>query len=297
MESVLNELLRDPAITDVLINGDGSIWVDRGAALQRMPDTLDGPAAVRRLAVRLATTAQRRLDDAMPYVDGQLPGGVRLHAVLAPIATDGAHISLRIPRRVPMTLSDLRRGGFVTEDQTRQLRDHLAHRHAMLISGGTGTGKTTLLGALLAEVAAGERIVVVEDVSELLIAHPHVVRLQARHRNVEGAGEISMAELVRQAMRMRPDRLIVGEIRGAEVIDMFRALNTGHRGGCATVHANSATDVMARLEALGTLAGLPAPAVRTQARSAIDVVVHVARVDGRRRIEQIVPWHAEADEP
>lgn len=154
-------------------------------------------------------------------------------------------------------------------------------------------GKTTLLGALLDTVSPHERIVLVEDVSELVPAHPHVVRLQSRHRNVEGAGEVTMGDLVRQAMRMRPDRIAVGEVRGAEVVDLFRALNTGHDGGFATVHANSVADVMARLEALGTLAGLPAAAVRTQALAAIEVVVHLERTDGRRRLSAIAAWPTE----
>lgn len=290
MEGVIRELMADEAVTDVLVNGDGSVWVDRGRYLERVGVTLpDGPS-VRRLAVRLAAVAGRRLDDAMPYADGQLQGGVRLHAVLAPIATDGAHISLRVARRTAWTLDELRDRGSVTSHQARTLRDLVRHRRSVLVSGGTGTGKTTLLAALLAQIRAEERVVVVEDVSEILVAHPHVVRLQARHRNIEGTGEVTMTDLVRQAMRMRPDRLVVGEVRGGEVIDLFRAFNTGHEGGFATIHANSAHDVMTRLEALGSLAGLPGSAVRNQARAAIDAVVHLERVDGVRRVGEIVPW-------
>lgn len=290
MDQVLRALMHDPEVTDILINGDGSLWVDRGSRLQRAGECLPDAAAVRRLAVRLAARAQRRLDDAMPYADGQLPGGVRLHAVLAPVATDGAHISLRVPRRAGLSLAALEQSGSVSSGQAEQLRALVADRRSVLVSGGTGAGKTTLLGALLAEVPATERILVVEDVTELHVPHPHVVRLQSRHRNVEGAGEVTMTDLVRQAMRMRPDRLVVGEVRGAEVIDLFRAFNTGHDGGWATLHANSAHDVMTRLEALGSLAGLPAAAVRSQALAAIDAVVHVGRVDGRRRVREIVPW-------
>lgn len=290
MDRILRELMKDPEVTDILINGDGSLWVDRGSVLERTGEALPDPATVRRLAIRLAAAASRQLDDAMPYVDGQLPGGVRLHAVLAPIATDGAHISLRVPRRTALSLAALEESGSLTAEQATQVRALVAERRSILISGGTGSGKTTLLGALIAEVAPSERVVVVEDVTELHVPHPHVVRLQARHRNVEGAGEITMTELVRQAMRMRPDRLVVGEVRGAEVIDLFRAFNTGHEGGLATIHANSAHDVMSRLEALGSLAGLPAPAVRSQALAAIDAVVHVERVDGRRRVREIAPF-------
>lgn len=290
MDRVIRALIGDSRVTDVLVNGDGSIWVDRGELLERVPESLPDAAAVRRLAVRLAALAARRLDDAMPFADGQLPGGVRLHAVLAPIATDGAHISLRVPRRAAMSLDDLEAAAFITSTQSGELLALIAARRSVLISGGTGTGKTTLLAALLAAVPPTERLVVVEDVSEMHLPHPHAVRLQARHRNVEGAGEVTMTDLVRQAMRMRPDRIVVGEVRGPEVIDLFRAFNTGHEGGCATVHANSARDVMARLEALGCLAGLPAEAVRGQALAAIDAVVHLERVDGRRRVREIVSW-------
>ncbi|KAB7746528.1 TadA family conjugal transfer-associated ATPase [Nostocoides sp. F2B08] len=290
MDRMLRELTADASVTDVLINGDGTIWVDRGARLERAPQSLPDPDAVRRLAVRLAAAADRRLDDSLPYADGQLPGGLRLHAVLAPVACDGAHISLRVARRRPFTLADLEAAGSITGADAARLRSLVVSRRTILVTGGTGSGKTTLLGALLDSVAPRERIVLVEDVAELVPAHPHVVRLQSRHRNVEGAGEVTMADLVRQAMRMRPDRIVVGEVRGAEVIDLFRALNTGHEGGFATVHANSAADVMARLEALGTLAGLSPAAVRTQAVAAIDVVVHLERTDGRRRVSEIVAW-------
>lgn len=292
MDRLLRALIEDPRVTDVLINGDGAIWVDRGERLERVSDSLPDSDAVRRLAVRLAATAGRRLDDAMPFADGQLPGGVRLHAVLAPVATDGAHVSLRVARRVALSLHDLERGSFITSTQADELRALIAARRSVLISGGTGTGKTTLLAALLAAVPPTERLIVVEDVSELHLPHPHAVRLQSRHRNVEGAGEITMTDLVRQAMRMRPDRIVVGEVRGAEVIDLFRAFNTGHEGGLATVHANSADGVMTRLEALGSLAGLAPEAVRSQARAAIDHVVHLERVGGRRRVREVVAWPA-----
>lgn len=290
MDRLITTLVEDLQVTDVLINGDGSVWTDRGTGLERLAESLPDAASVRRLAVRLAAAAHRRLDDAMPYADGQLPGGIRLHAVLAPVAADGAHISLRVPRRTSLDLEGLRASGTLSGDQADQLRTLVAERRSVLVSGGTGTGKTTLLGAVLAEVPAAERLVLVEDVTELSIAHPHVVRLQSRHRNIEGTGEVTMTDLVRQALRMRPDRLVVGEVRGAEVIDLFRAFNTGHDGGWATIHANSAHDVMARLEALGALAGLPAAAVRSQAVAAIDAVVHLARVDGARRVREIVHW-------
>lgn len=297
MEHLIRELIADVAVTDVLVNGDGSVWVDRGRQLERADLSVPDGRAVRRLAVRLAAAAQRRLDDAMPYADGQLPGGVRLHAVLAPIATDGAHISLRVPRRTAWTLAELEDNGSVSAEHASGLRALVAQRRSILVSGGTGTGKTTLLAALLALIPHDERVVVVEDVSEVLVPHPHVVRLQARHRNVEGAGEVTMTDLVRQAMRMRPDRLVVGEVRGGEVVDLFRAFNTGHEGGFVTIHANSAHDVMTRLQALGSLAGLPESAVRSQALAAIDAVVHVERADGTRRLREIVPWPPGVEAP
>ena len=276
-------------MTDLLINGDGSIWVDRDA-----PRAVGGAAArrpvgaeVRGPARRRSPPTARRLHALCRRTAGR---GIRFHAVLAPIATDGAHVSLRIPRRTALDLATMERDGSVSADHAAELRGLVADRRSVLVTGGTGTGKTTLLAAVLAEVAAKERLVVVEDVSELHIPHPHVVRLQSRHRNVEGAGEVTLTELVRQALRMRPDRLVVGEVRGAEVIDLLRAFNTGHEGGWATVHANSAHDVMARLEALGSLAGLPGEAVRSQARAAVDAVVHLERVDGRRRVREIVHW-------
>lgn len=291
MDRLLRSLVDDPRVTDVLVNGDGSIWVDRGERLERAPDSLPDAESVRRLAVRLAAAATQRLDDSMPYADGQLPGGVRLHAVLAPIATDGAHISLRIARRGHLSLDDLEARGFLDRAQALQVRRLVAERRSVLVTGGTGTGKTTLLAAMLATLPPSERLVVVEDVSELHLPRLHAVRLQARHRNVEGAGEVTMTDLVRQAMRMRPDRIVVGEVRGAEVVDLLRAFNTGHEGGLASVHANSPQGVMTRLEALGALAGLPAAAVRSQAQEAIDAVVHLGRVAGRRSVREIVvPW-------
>ncbi|MGA8046634.1 MAG: ATPase, T2SS/T4P/T4SS family, partial [Dermatophilaceae bacterium] len=194
-------MTEDAAVTDVLINGDGTIWVDRGMRLERAQHSLPDPGAVRRLAVRLAAAADRRLDDSLPYADGQLPGGLRLHAVLAPVASDGAHICLRVARRRPFTLPDLQAAGSITATDAAQLRSLVSSRRTILVTGGTGSGKTTLLGALLDTVAPHERIILVEDVSELVPAHPHVVRLQSRHRNVEGAGEVTMGDLVRQAMR------------------------------------------------------------------------------------------------
>jgi pilus assembly protein CpaF len=279
----LEPLLHEDGVTDVAVNGDGSVWADRGHGMRRVELDLGDATAVRRLVVRLAGLAGRRLDETAPYVDGLLPSGVRLHAVLPPIVADGPHLTLRVPSRHALSLDDLATRGMVPSALLEVLRAVVHRRVAFLVSGGTGAGKTTLLGALLAEAAATERVVVVEDVRELRVDRAQLVSLEARPPNVEGAGEITLTTLVRQALRMRPDRLVLGEARGPEVRELLTALNTGHEGGCGTVHANSAADVVARFEALGALAGLGPPAVHAQLVSALDVLVHLTRreVGGR----------------
>lgn len=276
----LEELLRLPGVTDVLVNGADQVWVERGDGLERAPVRFADDDAVRRLAQRLAAAGGRRLDDASPYVDLRLPDGTRLHAVLAPVARPGTTISLRVPSRRAFELDDLVAGRALAEEGAALLRSLITARCAFLVTGGTGTGKTSLLGALLGLVAEGERLVVVEDASELRPAHPHVVALEARPPNIEGAGAITVRDLVRQALRMRPDRLVVGEVRGAEVVDLLGALNTGHEGGCGTVHANSARDLPARIEGLASAAGMPRDAVGVQLASAVQVVVHLDRAAG-----------------
>lgn len=284
----LEPLLRRPGCTDVLVNGPGQVFVDCGAGLELTQVTLPDDAAVRRLAQRLASSGGRRLDDASPHVDVRLPDGTRFHAVLAPVARPGTLLSLRVPAAASLGLDDLVTTGFVDPDGAELLRRIVVQRLAFLVSGGTGVGKTTLLSALLSEVPVGERIVIVEDSSELRPAHPHVVALEARPPNLEGAGELTVRTLVRQSLRMRPDRLVVGEVRGAEVVDLLAALNTGHEGGCGTLHANSAADVPARIEALAMAAGLPRAAAHAQLGSALDVVVHLGRDrQGVRRVRQI----------
>jgi pilus assembly protein CpaF len=284
----LDTLLSEPGITDILVNGPDEVYIDRGSGLERVLVRTGDEPAVRRLATRLAAAAGRRLDDATPYVDVRLADGTRFHAVLSPVAAPGTCLSLRVPARHVFTLDDLVTAGALPPAGTAILRDLLAARVAFLISGGTGTGKTTLLNSLLSLVNPSERLVLVEDASELRPDHPHVVRLEARPPNVEGSGEISLRDLVRQALRMRPDRLVVGEVRGSEVVDLLTALNTGHEGGCGTIHANSASDVPARLEALGALAGLTRDAVHSQVASALHAVIHLTRAtDGVRRIAEI----------
>jgi pilus assembly protein CpaF len=282
----LDPLVR-PGVTDILVNSADEVWLDDGAGLRRVPSPLSGEAELRSLAVRLAAGAGRRLDDASPCVDARLRDGVRLHAVLPPISPVGTVLSLRLLRSTPFDLGELVRAGALPEPWVPVLAAVVACRVAFLVSGGTGAGKTTLLAALLGLTPPGERIVLVEDVGELRPKHPHVVRLEARHENVEGRGAVTLDDLVRQALRMRPDRLVVGECRGAEVRDLLTALNTGHSGGCGTVHANAAADVPARLEALGALAGMTGPAVRAQVAAGLELIVHLERDGGFRRVAEI----------
>lgn len=272
----LEPLLIEPGITDVLVNGPREVWCDRGAGLERSGIHFVDEASVRRLAQRLAMRAGRRLDEAAPFVDAQLPSGVRLHAVIPPIA-EATHISLRVPGSRHLSLGDLLRQGGLGEPARWWLTALIRARVSLLITGGTGSGKTTLLSALLGCVGPGERIVIVEDAPELNPSHDHVVRLCGRPPNVEGAGAVTLTDLCRQALRMRPDRLIVGEVRGREVIDLLTALNTGHEGGAATVHANSAADAPARIAALALAAGLDRPAAHTYLLTGVGAIVHVLR--------------------
>src|SRR3954466_5940959 len=283
----LEHLLRLDGVTDVLVNGAHAVYVDRGQGLELTSVRFADDAAVRRLAQRLTAGVGRRLDDASSYVDVRLRDGTRLHAVLAPLARPGTLLSLRVPRRRAFTLAELEAAGTVPPEGTRILRQVVESRLAFVVTGGTGSGKTTLLNALLSHVDPADRMVIVEDTSELRPTHPHVVALESRPANAEGAGHVDMRTLVRQALRMRPDRLVVGEVRGAEVVDLLAALNTGHNGGCATVHANSAADVPARLEGLALAAGMPLAAVHSQLVSALQVVVHCRRDGGRRRVGQV----------
>ena len=288
----LAPLLSEEGVTDVLVNGPDDVWVDRGHGLQRAGVRFPDEAAVERLARRLAALASRRLDAAAPYVDARLPGGVRLHAVLPPVAPEGTCLSLRVPPRQTFTVDALVAAGTVADRMALLLRAIVAARLAFLISGGTGAGKTTLLSTLLGLVDPNERIVLVEDSGELRPVHPHVVRLEARPPNVEGAGAVTLRDLVRQALRMRPDRLVVGEVRGGEVADLLAALNTGHEGGCGTVHANRPVDVPARLEALAAMGGTDRAALHSQLAAAVHVVVHIARIArGVRQVTSVGVVH------
>ena len=281
----LEDLLRDPDVTDVLANGPGPVWIDRGDGLRRSGVCVDSDDELRRLAHRLVAACGRRLDAAMPYADARLPDGTRVHAVLPPLSLQGTCLSLRLPPRRTFSMADLVAAGSLPVEGVELLRGLIESRLAFVVTGGTGTGKTTILSTLLSLVSADERIVVVEDAAELRPEHPHVIRLEARVGNAEGAGGVDLAVLVRQALRMRPDRLVVGEVRGGEVREMFSALNTGHDGGACTLHANRPEHVPARFEALAAAADLRREATHSQLGAAVDAVVHLRRGrDGRRRI-------------
>ncbi|SHK37056.1 pilus assembly protein CpaF [Nocardiopsis flavescens] len=281
------EELMVSGVTDILVNGPDEVWVDDGGGLRRVGVRFESAEAVRRLAQRLAAQAGRRLDAAVPYVDARLPNGARLHAVLPPVSPTGACLSLRMPPRRVFTLDRLVACATLTAHGAALLRAVVASRAAFLVSGGTGTGKTTLLSTLLSLVAPGERIVLAEDSPELRPDHPHVVRLQTRPANIEGSGEVTLEVLVRQALRMRPDRLVVGEARGPEIVSLLGALNTGHEGGAGTLHANGAGDVPARVEALGCAAGLGREAVHSQLAATGVLVVHLVRDAGGRRLAEV----------
>ncbi len=283
----LQPLTRDPLVTDIFVNGPGSVWLDRGRGLERAPAAFADEAEVRALAARLVAAGGRRLDDSSPCVDVRLEGGYRVHAVLPPISTAGTLLSVRIRRGAVFSLDELGRGGMFGPAIQDVLARMVARRLSFLLSGATGSGKTTLLATLLGLCEPGERLVLIEDAAELNPAHPHVVSLESRHSNLEGSGTVDLGELVRQALRMRPDRLVVGECRGPEVRELLSAMNTGHTGAGGTIHANTAAAVPARLTALGALAGMNPDAVRLQAASALDAVVHLDRTRAGRRVASI----------
>ncbi len=286
----LEPLLAEAGVTDVLVNAPDRVYLDRGAGLERAPVRFSSDEAIRRLATRLAAQAGRRLDDAQPFVDAVLPDGTRLHAILPPMVSSPT-LSLRVLGRRRLSLSQLVDLDALPATVAALLTAVVQARLSVLISGGTGAGKTSLLAALLGQVDPAERILTIEDAPELAIEHQHVVALVARGGNLEQAGEIGLVELVRQALRMRADRLVVGEFRGSEIVELLAALNTGHAGGAATVHANSVRDVPARLIALAALAGMTAETLLAQAASALDVLVHIRRgPDAVRRVEQIALW-------
>ncbi|WP_426716290.1 TadA family conjugal transfer-associated ATPase [Corynebacterium auriscanis] len=290
----LGQVLTDPWVTDVVVNADGTVWQDRGEGMEKLAVELSAEEA-RNLAVHMAATCGTRLDDAMPYADGVLTGlpsdipatAIRMHAVLSPPVQGGTCISLRMLKTSGLSIEQLVKDRFVNAELAGALRGIVDSRKNVLISGGTGTGKTTLLATLLGEVPGWQRCIVVEDTPELMPEHPHVVSLTARRGNAEGQGAITMQTLVKQCLRMRPDRIVVGEIRGAEVADLLVALNTGHAGSAGTIHANSPGAVPGRLDALGAMAGMPERALARQAADGIDVLLHVARTSEGRKLTHV----------
>ncbi|MCY7405457.1 MAG: TadA family conjugal transfer-associated ATPase [Cryobacterium sp.] len=282
----------NPETTDLFVNGESGLWIDAGHGLAFAPAWQLGEAEVRGLAVRLIALGGRHIDEASPCVDVRLADGIRVHAVLPPVSSTGTLLSIRLPHAANRSLGALADAGLfgvgeASAARLNRLRAAVRGRQNLLITGAAGSGKTTLLAALLGEAPADERIVAIEDVAELRIRHPHVVALEARQANLEGAGRIGLEALLREALRMRPDRLVLGECRGAEIRELLGALNTGHDGGAGTLHANSLEDVPARLEALGALAGMSAAAVARQTVSAIGLVLHLERTDGVRRLDAV----------
>jgi pilus assembly protein CpaF len=281
----IEPLLADPEVTEVMVNGPGHAYVERSGRLERVSVPLDAQAIVR-LVERVVAPLGLRLDRSSPMVDARLPDGSRVHAVIPPLAIDGPCLTIRRfgTRAIPLEAFGL------DTTATGLLRWAVEAGWNLLVAGGTSAGKTTLLNALSQAIPAGERIVTIEETAELRLAQPHVVRLEARPANAEGAGAVTVRELVRTALRMRPDRIVVGEVRGGEALDMLQALNTGHDGSLSTLHANSALDALTRLETLVLLAdvGLPLAAIRAQMVSAIDAVVHVARRRGGARTVEYI---------
>ncbi|MEA2474347.1 MAG: pilus assembly protein CpaF [Thermoleophilaceae bacterium] len=284
----LDPLLADPAVDEVMVNGPGEVWVERRGRVEQTGVAFGDEAELMHAIERILSPLGRRVDEASPLCDARLADGSRVNVVIPPLALSGPCLTIRRFRPAGFSLEDLVANGTLPAGLAEFLGSCVAARAAVLVSGGTGSGKTTTLGALSAAIPDGERIVTIEDAAELRLRQRHVVRLESRPPNVEGRGEVTIRQLVRNALRMRPDRIVVGEVRGAEALDMLMALNTGHEGSLTTVHANSPEDALRRVETLALMAGvgLPHAAVREQVASAVDIVVHQARAaDGRRRVE------------
>jgi pilus assembly protein CpaF len=283
----IEPLLRDPEVADILVNGPRQVYVERAGRLELTPIVFRDEAHLMQIIDRIVSRVDRRIDESSPMVDARLPDGSRVNAIIPPLAIDGPVLSIRRFGQSPLSMQNLIENGSLTPAIAGLLRAMVRARCNILISGGTGSGKTTLLNCLTAYVPDAERIVTIEDSAELRLQQPHVVRLETRPPNIEGRGEVTQRDLVRNALRMRPDRIIVGEVRGAEALDMLQAMNTGHDGSISTIHANSARDSLARLEVMMQMAGLGlgTRALRQQISQAIDVVVQIARLaDGSRKV-------------
>jgi len=283
----LDSLLRDRGVTEVIANGPDRVYAERSGRLVRESVAFRDEEHLRQVIDRVVSSVGRRVDESSPMVDARLPDGSRVNAVLPPIALDGPLLTIRKFARAPFRVDDLVAAGSLTPAQADLLERCVRGRLNIVVSGGTGTGKTTLLNALAGFIDPAERIVTVEDAAELRLPQPHVARLESRPPNVEGRGEVTLRALVRNALRMRPDRIVVGEVRGGEALDMLQAMNTGHDGSLTTVHASSPADAVRRIETMALMAGLDLPhlAVREQVASAVDVIVHLVRDgDGSRRV-------------
>jgi len=286
----LEPLLADPAVTDILVNTYDQIYVDRNGRLERVPVTFKDDAHLMQIIDRIVSRVGRRIDESSPMVDARLPDGSRINAIIPPLAVDGPHLSVRKFKKDALSADDLLRHGTVNAAMLEFLAGCVKARLSILISGGTGAGKTTLLNILSSFIPSSERIVTIEDSVELQLHQEHVVRLETRPPNIEGEGEVTQRQLVINSLRMRPDRIVIGEVRGGEAIDMLQAMNTGHDGSLTTIHANGPRDALARLETMVAMAGLKIPpqAVKEQIASAINVIVQIARhSDGARRVTSL----------
>ncbi|HEX9236958.1 MAG TPA: CpaF family protein, partial [Actinomycetota bacterium] len=287
----IERLLNDPEVSEVMVNGADDVYVERKGRIERVEGLLfEGEEQVLHLIERIVSPLGLRIDESSPYVDARLPDGSRVNAIIPPLSLCGPAVTVRKFSLRPLGPDDLIRTGSVTKPMMAFLAASVRARSNIIVSGGTGTGKTTLLGVLSSFIPAGERLITIEDAAELRLAQPHVVSLEARPPNVEGAGEVTVRALVRNALRMRPDRILVGEVRGGEALDMLQAMNTGHEGSMSTAHANSPRDLLTRLETMALMADveLPVTHVREQVASALDLVVHMTRLsDGRRSVSRI----------
>ncbi|MCD6291069.1 MAG: CpaF family protein [Anaerolineae bacterium] len=286
----IQPLLEDDSITEIMVNGPKQVYIERGGKLYRVPVTFEDDDHVLRIIERIIAPLGRRIDESSPMVDGRLPDGSRVNAIIPPLSLVGPCITIRKFAKIPFTINDLIRFGTLTPEVAQFLEAAVQARLNIIVSGGTGSGKTTLLNVLSAFIPHDERIITIEDSAELQLKQEHVVRLEARPPNIEGRGAVTIRDLVINALRMRPDRIIVGEVRGGEALDMLQAMNTGHDGSMTTAHSNSPRDTLARIETMVMMAGmeLPLKAIRQQISSAIDLVVHAERMrDGSRRVVRI----------
>ncbi|MCL1925976.1 MAG: CpaF family protein [Syntrophorhabdaceae bacterium] len=281
----ITPLLEDPSVSEIMVNGKDSIYLEREGRLARHNNSFLSEESLRVAIDRMVARVNRRLDESSPYVDARLPDGSRINAIIPPVSLTGACLTIRKFRKEAFSLDELVRIGSLSQEASEYLREAVLQRKNIIVSGGTGSGKTTLLNALSGAIPEDERIVTIEDSAELRLQKPHVIRLESRPPNIEGGGAVMIRDLVRNSLRMRPDRIIVGECRGGEALDMLQAMNTGHDGSITTGHANTPRDMLRRLETMTLLSGmeLPIRAIREQIASAIHLVIHTSRIKGGKR--------------